>query len=303
MALPFDATLKELVETSPADWLAFLGLPAGPTTWIESDLSAVTAQSDRVLRVETATGPWLLHLEFQSGPGGHLPRRLYRDNALLLHRHELAARSVVLLLRPAADHPNLTGELHLAPPGGPPWLFPYTVVRLWQQAVENLLRGGLGLLPLAPLANVGPENLLEVFRQVAARFKVEAAPDEARKLWTATYILAGLSHPREWIDRLVEGVIEMEESVTYQAIVSKGLEQGRLQGLAQGRAEGLTEGREQEARALVLLVGRKHLGNPSPAEESQLLAVNDVQRLERFIERLADPESKLADWSELLASP
>jgi hypothetical protein len=62
----FDTTTKFLVETYPADWMTFLGLgPSGPVEVIDADLSTVSAEVDKVVRVGKRS-PWLAHLEFQS---------------------------------------------------------------------------------------------------------------------------------------------------------------------------------------------------------------------------------------------
>jgi hypothetical protein len=46
MAQPFDATLKQLVEAYPHDWLTQLGLPpVGPVEVIDADLSTVASLS------------------------------------------------------------------------------------------------------------------------------------------------------------------------------------------------------------------------------------------------------------------
>ena len=66
MPKPFDATLKDLVEAYPRDWLAQLDLSTPvPVAVIDADLSTVTAQADKVLRVDEPS-PWLLHLELQA---------------------------------------------------------------------------------------------------------------------------------------------------------------------------------------------------------------------------------------------
>ena len=68
---------------------------------------------------------------------------------------------------------------------------------------------------------------------MAARINSEPRPRSA-KLWTATYLLMGLCYSEELVSRLLEGVQDMQESTTYQAI------------LREGRNEGLTEGRINE---------------------------------------------------------
>ena len=60
----------------PADWLNQLGLIHGePVRVINSDLSSVTAEADKVIRVE-GPQPWLVHIELQAGYDRTLPRRL-----------------------------------------------------------------------------------------------------------------------------------------------------------------------------------------------------------------------------------
>ena len=66
MSKRFDAATKQLVETRPADWLAFLGLPGTGASVVDADLSTVTAEADRVVRVDNGPLPYLLHVEFQA---------------------------------------------------------------------------------------------------------------------------------------------------------------------------------------------------------------------------------------------
>lgn len=51
MSKPYDATGKDLLTSYPTDWLHFLDLPAPGVEVIDTDLSTVTAASDRVLKV------------------------------------------------------------------------------------------------------------------------------------------------------------------------------------------------------------------------------------------------------------
>ena len=75
MAKPFDATLKELLERYPSDWLAQLSMTvAGTVELIDADLSSITTQADKIIRVNEAD-PWLLHLELQAGRDPRVDRR------------------------------------------------------------------------------------------------------------------------------------------------------------------------------------------------------------------------------------
>jgi predicted transposase YdaD len=278
---PFDATTKHLVTSQPADWLEYVGLPRASVEVIEADLATVTAAADMVLRVRTPT-PYLVHLEFQANYDRELAERLLQYNVLLRRRHRLPVHSVVLLLRPRADGPALTGDLHLHLPDRPPYLtFSYEVVRAWRKPVTAVLAGGLAALPMAPLAEASPDALPEVIRQMEARIAQEASPDEAGVLWTATYVLMGLRYSRKMATALLRGVRAMKESVTYQAIVD----------------EGRAEGRITEARAILLRQGQKRFGPPTAEMRAALEAITSIERLELLAERLLDVES----WQELLA--
>ena len=78
---------------------------------------------------------------------------------------------------------------------------------------------------------------------------------------------------RNWI---IRGVLDMEESVTYQGIIEKG--------------------EAKEARRLVLLLGERRFG-PAPAEvRAALEAIDGLERLEQLIVQVENVSS----WQELL---
>src|SRR5712691_7113608 len=127
----FDPTLKTLVEVEPESWPAALGRPQGPTEVIDSDIATVTGAADKVLRV-SASSPYLLHLEFVAGhDAATLPPKLHVRNGLLDDRHEMRVRTGVVLLRPEADSPRLTGVYERRFPGEDAYLtFRYRVLRV-----------------------------------------------------------------------------------------------------------------------------------------------------------------------------
>lgn len=81
----------------------------------------------------------------------------------------------------------------------------------------------------------------------------------------------------------------MEESVTYQAILRRGMEQGLR--------EGRTEGRAEEAVSMLLLQGGEKFGSPAPEQERTLRSIHDLTKLETLIKRIL----KANTWDELLA--
>ncbi len=103
-------------------------------------------------------------------------------------------------------------------------------------------------------------------------------------LWTATRVLMGLRYSQPLVDELLKGVIGMEESVTYQAIVAKGVEKGRREGEVAGLKEAL------------LIVGSQQFGNPDAQTLAALEALEDVDGLKRLHARLRSA----AGWHELL---
>lgn len=156
------------------------------------------------------------------------------------------------------------------------------VVRVWHLPVETLLAGGLGMLPLAPISAVAQADLPRVIERIKKRLRRRSRA-EAGSLWTATYVLMGLRYEQALINQLLQGVIAMEESVTYQAIVAKGERQGAL----------------REARRTILLLGRERFGAAGTSVTSAIEAIDDLERLEQLSIRLLQAES----WKELLPAP
>jgi predicted transposase YdaD len=278
MSPSYDPTLKSLVEIAPADWLALLGLPRKRVTIENVDLATIVSGAvDKVLRVH-ADPEYLLHFDFQSGhDSAMLPRRLQLYNGALDYRHDRPVLSVAVVLRPEADSPRLTGILERGFPGQEPFaVLRYRVVRVWQLPVEQLLAGGLGTLPLAPVSDVAQSRAPDVIRRMKERLSQERRQQRVKDLWAVTYVLLGLRYAEPFADLLFQEVLGMEESVTYQAIVRKG----RLSGV----------------RQMLLRQGRKLFGPPDEATEATLNAIDDVRKLDELGERILD----VGSWQELL---
>jgi hypothetical protein len=276
----FDPTLKAMVEAAPGDWPVLVGQPRAPVEVIDADISTVSGAGDKVLCVQ-ATPPYLLHLELQSGhDSAQVPRRLHLYNTCLDDRHDLPVRSVVMVLRPEADSPVLTGtyERTLAEEG-PHLVFRYQVLRVWQMPADIFLAGGIGTLPLAPVSAVTEAELPGVIKRMKERLGGRRLRAKAERLWAATYLLLGLRYSAALAERLLEGVLAMEESTTYQAI------------LARGRAE--------EARRILRLIGSDRFGEPPPSISTILDGITDVTRLENLGVRALHVEN----WQDLLDLP
>jgi hypothetical protein len=294
MSKKYDVMMRTLYDREPADWLDYLRIPVpdpGQLRILDSNVSTIGAEVDKAVWVG-GPEPLIVHTEFLSGRDLGLPQRSFWYNTLLSQKHNVPVWSVIVLLRPAADGPELTGVFEKSFPGrGQGLLFRYDVIRIWLEPPEKLLTSGLAVLPLAPVSNVAPEQLEGIVRAVAERLKREAAPQVVTELWTATTTLMGLRHRREQVKSMMEGVAAMfldvrgmKESWVYQDI------------FAEGKAEGRAEGAVEEARNALLRVGRKKLGEPNERVLSLLAALGDLDRLNLLLDALLEA----ARWDDLL---
>ncbi len=284
----FDVSTKELIWDDPAAWLERLGIPRpGPVEVIDSDITALTAAADKVIKVG-GPEPYLVNVEFQSSHETDLVEMLWFRQAALYHRHRLPVLTVLILLRREANSPNLKGSFEIRTPDGfRTNLYNYRIARVWQEGPESYLNAGVNLVPLAPLTNVPAAALSGLVQRMATRINAEPEP-RAAILWTATYLLMGLRYSEDVALQLLEGVRNMQESTTYQAI------------LREGRNEGLIEGHVNEARRLLLLLGEDRFGPPAEATRTAIEAIRDLERLERMIRRANNPN--FHDWGALLGT-
>ncbi len=277
-----DVSAKELVWDGPAAWVDRFGIgPPGPISVIDSEIATLTAFADKVLKVDGPV-PYLLNLEPHSYNDPELARTLWYRQVALDYRHSLPVLTVLILLRKEANSPHLTGsyERHL-PDGSLANRYNYRVVRLWQEAPDPYLTGGVNLVPLAPLTKVTKAELRGLVRRMDHRINAEPEP-RADKLWFAAYTLMGWRYDEKLTTQLLKGVWNMHESPTYQAVLRKG------------RQEGLQE----EARRLLLRQGTRRFGTPDAAIIAAVEAIDDVDRLESLTDRIFDATA--GDWNDLL---
>lgn len=290
MTKPYDATTKDLIESDPAGWVEFFGrtVPRAAVELVDADLSTVTTDADKVIRVAEAE-PWILHLEIQTDTDPQMARRLLRYNAMLQLRHEVPVVTAVVLLNPSRRMPELTGAFEVRPPVGSPWEFRYEVVRVWERPADEFLNGPLGLLPLAPLSAARRAELPRVVAGMRDRIGAVADRPYAARLWAASFVLAGLRYDEAVAEAVFAGVMQMEESSTYQLLIRRGMERGVEQGIETGRS--------REALLFLMRQGKKKFGKePTQKQRAALVAITDVERLEALGEKLLD----VSTWGELL---
>jgi len=287
---PYDATTKTLVETNPKAWLEFLNLPGTVVEIANTDLSTVTTEADSLIIVREPF-EYILHHEFQAGPDITLPMRSFRYGLLAIERHGMPVHTIIVLLRPEADsYKNITGELDLRNARSEiSMFFRYDVIRLWEVPVDTILQSDAALLPLALLCDLSGTSPAQVVERLNERFTSDVPPETARLLWTATYILLGLTYQPDLIEKLMSGVTSMKESVTYQKILAEGE--------ARGEARGEVNGRLLEAQNMLLLIGEGRLGKPEAGIVKAVRAIKSIEMLEDKAIRLLAVES----WTGLLA--
>jgi hypothetical protein len=271
---PFDAATKFLVEAFPEDWVRFFGLPEGEVRVIDTDISTVSAAADRGLLVETDFSTYGIQVEFQGNIDPNFELRLLQYRTALRLRWNVPFTSIAVLLRPFTGHNLLRGRyLELGLDGKMEVSLRYRVNRIWQIPAEQFLSGPLATLPFAPVARINRRDLPRIVRRLEERLSREASPSDADFLRTATHVLMGLRYPREFVESLMSSNV-LELSSTYQGILA------------------------DEARVLVLRLGRKRLGEPSAAQLEQVEALQDKEHLEALAERLLEVET----WEELLTA-
>ncbi|AMV27164.1 hypothetical protein VT84_22370 [Gemmata sp. SH-PL17] len=293
MAKPFDATLNALIAVRPDDWAAYFarlaGIPPGPSESLDTDL-ATTLQADRIFRIN-GSKPALLHLELEANHRLGVPRDLMRYNTLIDHQHELPVETVLVLLRPkalASDQNGLYTRHGVT--GSIISQFRYRVERVWERSIDDWLRGGLGLAPLALLtdeASADLETALDRFHTCLVGTGADRTVTNS--VLGSSYVLCGLRYDNERVAEMYRRLsMLMKESTTYQAILGEGREQGLEQGLEQGRL--------RASRELLLRQGTKKFGSPSVASAAILNGITDLGRLERLADQILDATG----WDEWL---
>lgn len=286
MPLKFDATLKDLAMQGPHGFLSFLGVAvADPVTLLSVDLSTVTTSTDIVFGLGGSPPQRVVHVDCQTSADADLHFNLIARHALLFRHYRVPVHTTVLLLRPQARHPTLTGNVRYeAQPGRGRMDFAYEVVELWEKPVEELLAADVGILPLAPLGRVPAgvsveEGLGPVIQRLVERLLKEVPPEQGKRLLTSAFVLTGMRLSQAAALSLFRGVKAMHESSTYQYI--------------------LDQGAATEARKILLRLGRKAFGEPDEATKAAIAGIQDIDRLER----LCDGVIIAGNWHDLLQTP
>ncbi len=237
----------------------------------------MTTTCDKLLRFRAGI-PDLYHIEFES-EGKNVPRRVLRYNVLAFYKYNVPVNSIVFLMRKAADRKDITGRLELISSEGFKYLdFYYRVVRVWLIPFEQILASGIGILPLALVADVKEIELPELVLRVQARADVELDAEGRDLLWTIAYLLLGLNCPKDFIENLLKGKDHMRNSSTYIGL--------------------LEEGEERALKNTIFRIGELRFGAPNQEFIDRVQAIHSVVTLSTLTERLVSVES----WEEFFSN-
>lgn len=222
-----DNLCKYLAEQHPQDfseWL--LGEPLPNVEVLKTELSIEPIRADSVTFLRGTNR--ILHLEFQTEPTSEpaLPLRMLDYWVRLYRKHGLPVTQVLLILKETnVEIPSVFTFERTR--------HEYGVVKMWEQEPAPLLQN-VNLLPLASLAKA--INKTALLQSIAKQIK-QVNDDYLRgNLLSQTNFLAGLRFDAKLINLLLKENF-MRESVTYQAVLQEGREEGILQGIHQGRIE------------------------------------------------------------------
>jgi len=243
---------------------------------------------------ETAETPvYFLEVQFQPDPT--LYRRLLAEILLYLRQNQPVRywRAIVVYPQPSVEVQEI-GTLHqwLQPPtvqtiylnqlGMIPQLpIGLAILRLVVEPVSSVPQAARGLVDRvqqAPLTDADRNKFVELIETIV----VYAFPRLSRQEIAAMLGITDMRETRVFQDALEEG-----RQAGLQEGRQAGLQEGRQEGLQEGRQAGLQEGRREEARAFVLRLLNRKVGQLSEAVQSRVSQLS-LDALETLGEALMD---------------
>ncbi|MBW4504643.1 MAG: Rpn family recombination-promoting nuclease/putative transposase [Scytonema hyalinum WJT4-NPBG1] len=282
--MSYDNTCKYLAENYPADfarWLLSSDTSDIEVLKTELNLEPIRADSVTFLQISNQ----ILHLEFQTSPKSTPPldfRML--DYYTRLKRQYWCDIEQVLIFLQATSSEIVFNTQYV----DRKTRHEYRVIRLWEEDPTPLLANP-ALLPLATLARTdSPQDLLE---QVAAAVDMIEERDERQNISACVQVLAGLRFEKDLITQLFREEV-MQESVIYQDILQKGLQQGEQRGLQKGEV------------AVILRLLTRRFGAIEPEVQQQIHSLS-ITQLEELAEALLDfsSQSDLVNYLANISPP
>jgi predicted transposase YdaD len=283
MRLSGDNICKFLAEKNPIAFIKWIlhGQDVGEIKILKTELQRESIRADAAYLVELLKK--IFHLEFQTTIKSNPPIEIRMLDYHVGFKRVFLDYGIKQFLIVLKD----TGEPIPDRYEDEDIFFRYTVIKMWEQSPQELMKDKV-LLPLSVLCKTdGDEKKL--LRDVAKKISEVKDIDERRELTEMTSIFAGLRFPKDLIYQMLRRSDMLEESVIVQDWVERGLQKGLQQGLQQGLHRG-------EAQ-IVLLQIEKLFGKISVKTRRQIENL-PIKKIESLSKALLDFESKkeLTDW-------
>ncbi len=239
----YDLTIKQIMAEVGLTIVAeFLGLEVLEHEILSLELISVEKrETDKIFKITTPEGEFILHLELQSRNDPEMARRMLDYLGRIHRQHVLPVLSVVLYL--GSEPLRMSREVTFTLPGCS-LQFQYTIITLNDFTPDQFLnKEEPNHFILAVLTSV--DSPREILRTVLQKLR-DSVPRE--QLEDYVLKLDVLCQLRGVADLLVEEVrtlsveIDMKRLITYQLGKEEGLKEGKEEGLKEGKEEGLKEG-------------------------------------------------------------
>ncbi len=269
--MSYDNTCKYLAENYPADFARWLlSSDTSDIEVLKTELNLEPIRADAVTFLQISNQ--ILHLEFQTSPKSTPPLdfRMLDYYTRLKRQYWCDIEQVLIFLQTTSSEIVFNTQYV-----DKKTRHEYRVIRLWEEDPTPLLANP-ALLPLATLARTdSPQDLLE---QVAAAVDMIEERDERQNISACVQVLAGLRFPKNLITQLFREEV-MQESVIYQDILQKGLQQGEQRGLQKGEV----------AVILRLLIRRFGAIEPEVQQQIQTLSITQLDELAEALLDFSSP--------------
>ncbi len=289
-------TLGERLTTAP-DWPSWLGEVVAPTPPIypdfaknlEIDFEMCAPSIDTYHRANSPDDEFTFHIRMQKWYQPELDKMMFEEQLKLKRRHNRRVETLVILMWPSADGPEITGQYVGPDESGAVQSFKYILKKAWEMEPEDTY-AGISTMMLTPLTRGAKERMPELFanmRQLVKKQKVKA--ETLNVFWTCIYWTMGIVLEKDRVEAIMADLMPgVRTSKDYRSSLGHAFEE------AYGKAT--TEGPAIALRELIARVGTVRFGSESQVA-SRLEAIDSADELEAKAKRL----TTAMNWEEMLA--
>ena len=296
MAQEYDLALKSLVDRFPEAFAKLvLGEAVVKLELLDKELPASKKSVDYLCKITIERERFILHIEFQSSYDARMPERMFQYAGRITEKYPgLPIYSVVLYLNEADRHKLFPGFFELKVRNRRKTYHEFDVIKIWNIDAKTILGQELkGLLPLVPLMQYEESESEQIAVRCIQEIQVINDPKLQADALAGLYVLSGLKKSNLVWRRIMDENMSkwLEQSVTYQEILSKGLKKGEKQGLERGLQKGLQQGLQQGLQKgvtdglirSILAVLRARFGEFKEKKLAQRLHNFDESRLSELV--------------------